>query len=200
MALQTLYMPMRSGRFAGVAGINLGDSEGAADPGWTTGATLIDSLPISPPLAQQWTLLAWGVTFTGAWARPFATRVPYGKLGALWAGVLTDPRTPTLASAAQPWQTPMLTLPLELTSVQKVWDGTQDPMFPLFAPQGGQFNPPAAMASAENLPQPIPIDAGRPLAFGMWLTPSLVANTLLQIWNASFSIVYDDGIEPQGAP
>jgi hypothetical protein len=189
---QRLFFPMRDAG-ANRPGLNLSDAIGpGGDPGWTTGATLIDTLPISPPLAQTWRVLSWAFTFNGAWIVNGA-RASYGKLGALWAGLLTGGESRTNGA---PWVAPMLPLPVDLTMFQKVWDGAVDPMFPNAAQS---LITAASGGASENLPSPIIVDSGKPLAFGVWLTPSLVANTILEIFNANVSIVYDDGMSGGGA-
>jgi len=175
---------------ANLLAVNLVDAT-ASDPGWTKGATLIDALPLSPPLTQTWHVLAWSFTFNGAFQRPNASP-SYGKLGAPWAGLLTQAVTPTQTASNKPWVNPMQPLPIDLSTFQKVWDGSADAMFPS-DPQVAAGSTVTDGASL-NLPSPIIVDPGRPLGFGVWLTPSLAANTLLEIAAASVSIIYDDGM------
>jgi hypothetical protein len=196
MALQKIWTPMRGERSVPEQGfLNLADSHPGAPSGWTSGATLIDPVPISPPLMQTWTLLAWGFTCVGAIS---GISAGYGKLGSLWAGLLTEGEAPTVSptNPALPFVSPMLAMPPDITTFEKVWDGANDPVFPADAipVQAG-----GTRAVSQNLPQPIPITSGRPLAFGLWLTPSLSNSAVPVIYNAAFSLVYDDGIEPQGA-
>jgi hypothetical protein len=196
---QRLTMQMRSGSWFNGPGPNLSDLAAGSGVGWTQGATLIDQLPLSPPLAEAWKVLAWAFTFNGAWV-PYNpnTHIPsFGKLGAIWAGILTGGE-PATQQGGFNFQSPMLPMPVDLSTFQKVWDGGSDPVFPAqpsTAVTGGLPAVQAAIGVSDNLPAPITVDPGRPLAFGVWLTPSLVQNTLLQIWNANVSVIYDDGKE-----
>jgi hypothetical protein len=193
---QRQYMQMRAIPFVGYRGLNLYDSTLFTFSTWSQGATLIDSMPLSPPLSEKWTVIAWAFTFTGAIVKNSLSPA-FGKLGALWAGLLTEGESPT-GSSSQPWVNPMLPLPADLTNFQKVWDGGSDPVFrygPLSASDPAPQQPSGGVS--EVLPSPIEIDPGRPLAFGVWLTPSLVQDARLQIWNATASIIYDDG-RPEG--
>jgi hypothetical protein len=198
---QRLSMPMRRGSWFNGPGPNLMDGSSGPGVGWTQGATLIDPLPLSPPLAEAWKVLAWAFTFAGAWVpwNPNNHSPSFGKLGAVWAGILTGGEGPTGQQLGGfNWQSPMLPMPVDLSTFQKVWDGGSDPAFPAQPSTALTDNVPSVQATigvSDNLAAPITVDPGRPLAFGVWLTPSLVQNTLLQVWNANVSVIYDDGKE-----
>jgi hypothetical protein len=180
--------------------LNLADSNPTSGAAWTGGATLIDAVPLNPPLQQTWTILAWALSFAAGWVASTLKGPSFGKLGALWAGVLSDDAAPTLnTSSPFPWVTPMRQLPADPTTLAKVWDGSQDPMFPAIQLSPAvQWPTLATYSAAQNLPLPLQVRSGTPLHFGLWLTPSLVANTQIAIAQASVSLIYDDGVQPQG--
>jgi hypothetical protein len=190
---QRLTHQMRAQQVNPGGRINLADQQGSTDPGWTLGASLIDTLPLSPPLTQTWMVLGWAFSFNGARFVPAPGLHPsYGKLGSLWAGLLTEtvPQTQYPSAPTVPYVVPMLPLPADLSTFEKVWDGTVDPVFPdRLASQA------VSGGASLNLPSPIAVDPGAPLSFGLWLTPSLVSDVLLWIRDATISILYDDGIK-----
>jgi hypothetical protein len=191
---QRLTHQMRAFHSVPGGAINLADQQGSADPGWTLGGSLVDTLELHPPLMETWTVLAWGLSFNGARFTPGpGVRPSYGKLGSLWAGLLTQtmPQTQYPTAPSVPYVVPMLPLPADLATFEKVWDGTSDPIFPDTTQSEA-----ASGGASLNLPSPIAVDPGSPLSFGLWLTPSLVSNTVLWIRDATVSILYDDGIGP----
>jgi hypothetical protein len=192
MAQQRIFAPMRSTNYAPAPGgkVNLSDSSQPAldTSSWTGGATLIDPVPISPPLSEKWSVLAWSFTFAG-YCHWRGSKSMFGKLGAVWAGLLTEGSPTSYGSSA--YRIPMVPMPPDLTTMQKAWDGSVDPMFPSDA-----ASLPGAMvsgAAALNLSSPLTLHSGMQLNFGLWLTPSLTQNTELLVVGAVYSIVYDDG-------
>lgn len=190
---QRLVMQLRK---ALPSGQNLQDGFPQTDGQWSQGATLIDLVALTPPLTERWQILAWELSYDGSWFIPAGGNGrPYGKLGALWAGLVSSGASPTGLNTPGtiPYRQPMLSLPSDLSTLQKVWDGGTDPLFP------NSSTPPAAPSgtrgASQNLPVPIDVDPGKPLGFGLWLTPSLTNRAYLFIWNAVVAIVYEDGAE-----
>jgi hypothetical protein len=175
----------------GGPGIAIADSlVSAASSQWTAGATAILPVPFQPGLTTPWSITGWSLSYQGQLLQPAGAAVPsLGRLGELWCGLLfntggsTQGRTP-------PWVTPARPLPQDLSTFAKVWDGSTDPPFPWQSATA----PPKYNGFSSELPIPQKMQSGEQVAIGLWLQPALVQNVQTLILNASYTIVYDDGL------
>lgn len=88
---------------------------------------------------------------------------------------------------------PFTTLPPNLAGVAKVWDGASDSPFP---PSGSPVQGLVTNAGSSQFPQPVQLEAGISIGFGLWLTPALVNAVGTLIAQANFSVFYE--IAPLG--
>lgn len=173
--------------------VNLEDQPGSGGgtvSQWTQGATLIDAINIQPSLGESWHVNAFEVRFRGGLA--YSGPPAFGRLGKLIAGLSQQKTT---LSAGFPWVNPVLALPNDpFTAITVLWDGSTDPPFPAL-----QFgNPPVteAIIGGLDLNQPLEISSGETITIGLWLTPSLVQGVTPNIFDATYTVIYDDGKPP----
>lgn len=198
MAQQSIFGSFRAvDPVQGLGQLNLADVTTAQSSvsRWTTGATQINLVPTSVPLGQSWSIVSWYMTFYGAFNYlPLLPGQQYcGKLGKLIGGLTTSISGPTAGSPGLPYVTPVLDLPDDQSMLSTLWDGSDDPEFP--ALQSTIGSPVKDIRSGSlGLPVPLTLRSGDTVAIGLWLTPSLTQNLQTLIYNARYSIVYDDGI------
>lgn len=175
----------------GGQGIAIADSPVLATPDqWTAGATAILPVPSQPGLTTPWSITGWSLSYQGQLAQPAGPGVPsFGRLGELWCGLLFNTGGSTQGRPV-PWVTPARPLPQDLSTFAKVWDGSSDPPFPWQAANA----PPKSNGFSSQLPLPQKMQSGEQIAIGLWLQPALVQNVQALILNASYTIVYDDGL------
>lgn len=155
---------------------------------WTPGASNTTLLNIQPPLGEVWAIVGWQLTATG-----YIGSAPpaYGMLGRLIAG-------PSLnATPVKPAGGNGLILPADTSNLDVVWDGSTDPPFAQDVTVAGPGTGTLITASRQ-LASPIQMSAGDRLGFGIYLTRSLTADTVIQIRNGTFIIIADDGKAPSG--
>jgi len=157
---------------------------------WTGGGSLVIPFDEQPPLGEQWSLLGWSISYVGLveYNNNAILQKAYGKLGALWGGPLVRSAVPLTPVQVTYNHNP---IPPD-QNVGKIWDPTNDPLFAgttvgvysgLPSLQGRSFS--------QQLPQTINMASGDSLAFGLWLTPSLITNCGVDIANAQVSLTYE---------
>jgi hypothetical protein len=168
--------------------VNIRDICGGA---YSSGATCIVGIGEQPYLDNPITILGWSLTYSGLIKLP--NTYQGGKLGKLYAGPIFRPvLTSTLGNGVPYLPYMQAPLPPDATLIQEVWDGSTDPVFPQAELSATGVINYQALSSSMTLPQPIELNSGDQVAFGMWLTPSLAASLILYIINAAFTIQYTD--------
>jgi hypothetical protein len=173
---------------------NVADVTVAAPAAWSVGGTLIDRLPIQPPLGDIWSVLSWSIRISPILF--VSTLSPaFGKLGRIVGGVLHA--APTAFSTVQPWANPQQPLPNNSAGMTTMWDGVIDP---LFVVGSASYPDLVAQPLVTNFQLPVPIDLypGDELHIGLWITPSLAQNIQIAITNAAYSVIYEDNHQRAG--
>lgn len=155
----------------------------------TPGGQLLWPLTAQPTLAVPWTIFGWSISFQGAiLALVSPTSGPAnGLLGKLFGGLVQQQTTPApVPPNNQPFSSPPQ---VALPTIATLWDGSQDPPFP--QAQGGSALPTSGYCRTVQLPQPLVLKAGDSLGMGLWLTPSLVANTRIYIYGITYTVNYE---------
>ena len=154
--------------------------------GWTAGASAQDQVDLLGPLPYTATILGYAIN-AQLGLHTNGTDPAWGKFEKIIAAIKFG------ATQADPFfgSAP---LPTDSSLISTVWDPAADSLPPSdlasLMPIGVEF----------QLPQSLPI-LEQSLAIGVWLTPSLlslehsglVTNVGLAIYNAQYSVVYDDG-------
>jgi hypothetical protein len=175
---------------------------------WSFGASLITPLAIQPPENEDWTLLSWAISATLAaytwtdlenpigpvWWPPAP---PFGKLGKIIGGLLTQNNQSTsLASLANSVQ-PMLPLPVDTSLTAPLWDPAVDALPPVshYTQVDGVgptnvLSPSMPIEAADVLSTPIDVATQSPFAIGVWMTPSLAQNLELWILSMSYKVTF----------
>lgn len=189
--MQELNGSLPTGTATNTQGINLFDFPGISI-GWTNGAQTIGRITSQATISKPWTIYGWSIQGQGLlFARNLGVQC-YGRLGKLLAALIVR------GSIAPVWSKSPFVAPDgdALKNLIQIWDGSQDAPFPWgpefpfdigqpTPPTGGQFQ------ITTQLPQPQRMNPGEQVGLGLWLTPSLVANTGITIVNASFTVLYD---------
>lgn len=154
----------------------------AGGTGWTTGQMSIAILSAQPTIARPWTVYGFGMHGRGALGTGGINRGLLGRLyGAIMFGGTYTPQNNVAFSLPNPDAIP---------NIIKLWDGSEDPPFPLVAgippePVGGYFQ------GSLQLPQPQQLGPADQIALLLWLTPSLTNNVETMIRQAAWNVVYD---------
>lgn len=157
-----------------------------ANTGWTVGRQVILPVPVQPSLAAPWSVNGFGIQGKGVLV-PSSNTQPYGELGKLYGGLLFGG---TFGSSSD--QNFALPAPSALTNIALLWDGTQDPPFPVLPANAGAQPPTGGyFAASQPLPQPQQITLGEQLAIGLWLTPALANDLFTFIYQVSWAIDYE---------
>lgn len=226
MSSQSLYgsFPVQQSNLGNVPGFVLSDAvlSNGANPGQRTkGATRIVEITNKPTLLEKWSIIGWTVRLR---IGLIIGQLPvYGTIGDLWAGmIINNPQNSdggTLVTNQPPlWigRTEALSsnlfttisppsLPSDLSTFSKVWEGRTDPIVPL--PGTGTVDTTASDCTLIGITYPfsLPIDVRNAdrLQFGLILTPSLIGGAAdihavtnqveFIVKTASFSVLYDDG-------
>lgn len=154
---------------------------------YTPGATRTDPLHLQPTLVETWSIVGFTVRVRLALMASTNVGQVWGRLGTLWAGLITDSSLPSQQLAG---------FPTDLSTMTAIWDGKQDEVrtVPLAVP----VNPLdcSLIAATFMLPQPISVRSGSQLQMGLVLTPSMLtcaAGTLgLLVLSCSYSVIYND--------
>lgn len=166
---------------------NLIDSLVTGSIAWTAGATLIDQVSLDIPGLTSWTIQSYSVNAYLAKSAVFPTAT-FGRAGKLLAALMSGGafQGPTNFNLTQ---NPMMTLPLDLSTIVTLWDGSADPIPP--TPLSNGFPALFPVVASQDLNTPIVVQPGDQLSVGLWLTPSLAANLTLVVYAASYSLVYE---------
>jgi hypothetical protein len=179
-------------RFVNEAGllVNLQDL-GQGPSTWTPGSTIIDPVPLSPTLADKYSIVSWQISFQGGYF--YTAARSFGKLPKVIGGLVRTPQQTQGAGpgALNPFTAAALPLATDLSLLSVLWDGDQDPMFPV-APVVGPI-PSVPTVGGLTLQVPLVIASGEGVAIGLWITPSLTQNLQIFITNATYTVNYDDG-------
>ena len=162
----------------------------AGSNGWTPGKQTLATTTAQATIARPWTIYGWGIRGFGVIAKNAsggANQNPYGRLGKIVAAIL--PASAASQQANQPFTPPP---PEAAPYLATVWDGSSDPLFPYFDNVNQNSFPVTGLfATTQQLPQPVGLNPAEQIAVGMWLTPSLVNNTEIIIFQATYTILYD---------
>ena len=189
--MATISGAFRGSNFSG-SSLNLG--EGLTGPSGTAqrsqGGTAIDSLPLQPSLNVPWSINGWTIGFDlWAFAAGGAQQM-YGRFGNIYGGLCTSGQTAGLHGVQ-----PVLPFPPNASLITQIWDGDQSPAPPIAPPGAGGAGFPGLstrISSTFPLPQPEIVQPGDQLSVALWITPSVTSNIQLVIFNATWSIVYDE--------
>lgn len=153
----------------------------------TNGLTMAVPIQGGPSFAAGWSILAFSLQVKiGLNTVNTPAGQGWGRLGALWAGLLTG------SNVAAPdddlaWKP--ASFPVDLSTFIKIWDGSTDGISSVVT------NGPEAdwtlIAGTFQLPFPLKVSPGTPLGFCLILTPSIVDNRRF-IWvkSCQYSIIY----------
>lgn len=184
-------------------GANLADGPPSPVGGWTSGATIIDSLTLQPQPRDKWTILGYSVRallFINPQSMGPTNIRQFGKFGKIKTAIVSGTDyNGTTGFATFPIVVPVLPLPSDETVEADIWDPAIDPL----PPQQLIGNPGLPITASLVLATPIPLPEGsQDLGIGMWMLPSLLnaGNVLttvnfpaLVVQQAVYSVVYDDG-------
>lgn len=172
-----------------------------ADPagysGWSSGARIVDTVALQPPSLREWDILGYSIEanlFINNPVIPGNQAPMYGKLGTLYAGISQNSQQSYHPNSQFPWDV-FTGLPLDSSWISKLWDPASDPLPPVIMGNVSSYPAPFPVSVSENLPSPAPLQAGGQLTAGIWLTPFLGMNAVLQVWNGSFTVLFDDHSE-----
>jgi hypothetical protein len=184
------------GPFRALDTVNLIDQCFSNVASWSSGATLIDAVPVQPVLGQVWSIVAWSITFTGNLTVIDSTQPLFGNLGSLVGGVGVGLQPTNGVGIA--YVNPMQGFPASPVNIATMWDGNTDPPFPTVSaipPLGNRTGPSpyTTQTFSSEIPNPLDLSAGDQLSIGLWLTSSLIRNIEIVVSNASWSVIYDDG-------
>lgn len=170
------------------------------ETGWTIGGTIIDPMEFQPLPSENWRILAYSVkgilTLTQYPNKIAGGLYPmYGKFGKIITSLVvgTDFSSPTGAPAF-PWVVPIAPIPTDFTNSVDLWDPAVNNL-----PQQGPQNAGGIPIQASlQLQQPRQIQQAAQMGIGIWIMPSLLSGNngqfpCLSIYNAVWSVVYDDG-------
>lgn len=163
---------------------NLG--AGTLAGGWSGGCQTITTIE-KPSTIGSWRILGWGITFQGSlYNIPEPGVQPYATLPKMYAGLV---RNAGLAEGPGNFTQ----LPPDNSNIDLVWDGPSDQPFPQAASQS-PFVPGAPSMNHHSVVLPNPMDGNEEDKFqiGMWVTPMLGQNVRIWIFNATYTISYDD--------
>lgn len=155
----------------------------AGGTGYTTGQQSVAVVTAQPTIATPWTVYGFGVHGRGALGTGGKN---FGRLGQLYAAIMFGGTyTPQDNMAFTP-----LPNPDAIPNIIKLWDGSQDPPWPLVAgippePVGGYFQ------GTLQLPQPQQLGLADQIAIMLWLTPSLTNNVETMVRQAAWNVIYD---------
>lgn len=167
----------------------------------TPGFYAFQRLPDSPTSADAWDILAFTVSLRLGVVVDLAGGLPAGyqywaRFGDLWAGVVLDGTI--LAGAAG--QTPIWPpgqFPSDLSTFDRIWDGSQDDIRVVNSSTITDFT---LIARTFQLPFPPRIRSGSQLGFALILTPSILDPAIaIFVRSCQFSIAYTE-ITPRGTP
>lgn len=153
----------------------------------TSGSQNITPLQIQAQPSHPWKIYSYSI-YCQLWLEigALGNYPSYGRLWQLKGGFIPN------AEDAQTNGESFLSIPRSaLPFVTTIWDGSADPT-PPNAP-GGLLPTGLIVSATEQLPQPVSIDPTQRAAFGLWLLPTIIANTAIVITEANYQITYDDG-------
>lgn len=177
-----------------------------ATPGWSTGATLVDQLQLSPPMIEQWTLQQVSISAQLLLAPDAGNIGPiYGKLGKILAGLAVG-TTQTNGDAFYANFDRLVQLPADRTALTTLWDPANDPLPSTQAEFAGPSYTvqPLYVSATVSPPFPLKIAQGESIGVGLWMLPSLIgiaapnagADWQMIVSDAEYAVIYDDGINP----
>jgi hypothetical protein len=192
-----IVMTVYYSTFEAVNGFTLSDATSNPNVSqWTQGATATVTLPFQPGLMNPWRILGWSISYQGFLRKPVAGVPSFGLLGQLWGGLMMSGVPRTTQAQLNPWVNPLQGFPNDLAAFGVIWDGSQATPFPWLS-SAQPLNP---RSITFYLPVPIDMEPGDAATMGLWLTPSLVQNTLIAIANPRYTITYDDNVSRTGTP
>lgn len=204
MTIRVLSNPFRTGTLYNLA--DLAWDPGATPTavngaGRTTGAALIDQIPLSPAQSPDRTvsILSYSVQAQLAFGKNFTT--VFGRLGTILAGVNADSNAQATSfdSAGVPLVSATQPLPHDASLVSELWSPAIDDLPPPITTLPPSLG--IRAATSVNLNQPLPAIAGTAYV-GIWMQPSILPflavtptqpGLFLAVYAATWSITYDDG-------
>lgn len=169
--------------------VNLNGGGNAPVGGGYSGGAMAVTTVEQPTAVSRWRIIGWGLSFQASLLGIDAVGVmPFARLGKLYGGLVRN-----AGLTEQPGFIPFSGLPPDHSMIELLWDGQNDPPFPQ-ASSSTPFVPGAPSMENKSVTLPIPLDAEQDdrLQIGFWLTPMLGQNTRVWVFNAGYSIVYDD--------
>lgn len=168
------------------------DGQSTALTAFTGGSTRLAQLPFQPNLTETWQVIGYSTRIRmGLAGQGAALGQMWGRLGNLWAGLVTDSSLKPSFNA---------NFPIDLSTFVKVFDGGQDDL--RFVNSPASSSPPGALdytllAGTFMLPQPIIVRSGSQVQMCLVLTPSMLTcsgaglmNIIVQ--DCSYSVLYND--------
>lgn len=180
-------VPVDGGGIPVPGNVNLTDIQGSASPysSWTQGAYIIDTARLVPITNKPMTIVSASVSASLVWYQSGAYY--YGKWGKVIAGI-TEAQNTSGYAAGFPYSVPVNQRPQDSSLITTLWDPANDPLPPQLVSPLPNF----PISGSIVPPSPIPAPQGG-IGIGMWIGPSLVANANMCVYNAVWSIIYDDG-------
>lgn len=200
---------------AGFQGVNFLDvpnqsnSTNWAD--WSNGAYLQDPLNLQPPVGAAWkvvglsvkaNLCLFGIIPGLGSSQPGS----YGELGKLRASIIPKGGRETGVAIPGPVlvqnqiaEYPVI-LPQDTSYMFDVWDPATARTPPITNQSilaGGTAPTLLPVSAAWQATAPILVQSSVPMFIGLYIEPMLT-NVVLSVWNASYTLYYDDGITPTG--
>lgn len=168
--------------------------------GRTVGAVRGRTIPERPALNEEWTILGWTLrTKIGCFAQNLAAgagQPTFAKFGDLWAGLIIGPAVPDAGrgtAGTLPIAAGGAALPQDLSTFQKVFDGSTDALPQVTDFAGGFIGRPIGVTYV--LPAPIVVRTSDPgeLQFLLVFTPTVsLGRVQFGVKEASFTIIYDE--------
>jgi hypothetical protein len=196
------------------AGVNLYDDLTiVSGTSWSLGATIIEQLSFNPLPSEKWVVIAYSVSGSMYLCESPASSVSpaayqaYGKFGTIKSALLFGNDTVgQTGTGTDPTHHPQLPLPSDLSTLMDIWNPAEDSLppqlpynvSPPLAGSVGNSAVPLVVGNTLVLPTPKPLQQGIPVGIGVWMAPSLLSGSnnnfpALYLFNAKYSVVYDDG-------
>jgi hypothetical protein len=173
-----------------ITGAVILDQQQGASTDWTKGAIRTMPVAIQPTLVQKWRILGFSARaqlgIVRALLNPF-----YGRWTDLWVGLLVDKSISDFSGIQG--DRGSVTLPQDLSTFAKLWDGQRDPPPPIITtpyainPGQGWFG------LTYMLPNPLDVRSGAQISMALILMPMLLAFGMgFKVGSCDFSVLYED--------
>lgn len=163
---------------------------------WDKGATRVSTVNSQPTLSQPWTIYGWSVRIRaviGVFQRPY-----FARFGNLWFGLAINANlidTGGIDPASSNALSGGATLPPDLSTFDKVWDG--DSLKVVDIAQQLDDTDFDLLGVTYLFPAPITIGPGSQMQMALVLNPSVIANNVaFVVRSCEYSLIYDIGHKP----